>query len=633
MEFYGDFDNRGETRPESPLALLLVAAMLPRERYETRLTDMAFMELTDADLAWADMIFMSGMTSSATSMAAALRRAKAAGRTTVLGGPHALVAYPYMQNVDCFVLGEAETIWDRFLADLDAGALKKAYAAPISEAEKEKLLAHFGAEVLCAPVDFPLPELGPVPVPRFDLLDMSAYFQMHIQTMRGCPSQCEFCDVWRRFGRRVRTRPVEQVLAELSELYRLGWRGEILFANDNLIGDRGYAKSLLTAIARWQTEHGRPFIFSGEGSLNLAEDKELMELCMAANATFMFVGLETPHVDSLREIRKLTNLRGNMAERVAVMQANGIHVAAGFIVGFDSDPPDVVARIAAAVQEMAIPVAMVSILTALPNTVLTERLGRESRLYDAPAKSNDHQFMPNFRTAASPGEVALSYRELLNALYPDDMKSYFERCATFLERRSKDRRKLRKILAEVAPGVKRMIPKTSETVSARLSGWTLYWRRFRFLCRMLTLPYGRNAFRFLFHIRRTRPDKMASAFFFIFQGHHFWRTTRTYLEAAFLWGIMKERLVLLHQDLGQVFPASTRLLGSWQPAHDHPEAAPFLPTGTQGAATGPMSDGGKDGLKQSVLDDMERRYRLLSQNARGILVDEYACFRQDVQSA
>lgn len=630
----GQLKMEGKKRQGPSLPLLLIAAMLPDDRYELRLIDMELTELGDSDLAWADAVFLSGMTADVLSMNEALSRAKAVGRTTVLGGPHAIAFYPDIANVDCFVLGEAESVWPWFLADLDAGTLKKAYAAPISEAERDALRSHFGTDAFYAPEGSPLPDLDCAPVPRFDLLEMGAYLQMHIQTMRGCPAQCEFCDVWRRFGRKVRVRSVEKVLAELDELYRLGWRGEIFFANDNLIGDRGYAKKLLAAIARWQVEHGRPFLFSGEGSLNLAEDKELLDLLRAANVTFLFIGLETPHADSLREVHKLTNLKGDMAKRVAAIQAHGIHVAAGFIVGFDSDPPDVVERIFAAVQEMAIPYAMVSILTSLPNTVLTERLRQEGRLNDRISlTSNDTTFMPNFRTARAPGAVAASYQALLDALYPNDMKSYFERCAVFLQRRGRKQKKLKALLAEIAPGAARLAPEETRGIWETLLRCPLYGRRMLALGRMLTLPYALNAVRFLLHVWRTRPSRMVSAFTMVFQAHHFWWMTRTYLEAAEVWGHMKERLVALHRSLGQAYPASTHLLGVWQPSHD------YLETADRTAAEGPMQGAHpeslpqvrKEEMKHSLLLDMERQYNQCSESAQAMLADALSLFRRDVQ--
>lgn len=641
----------GKKYNNPPLALLIIAAMLPRERYDVRLVDMNVTALPDEPLAWADVVFVSAMTIACKSMAEVLARAKAAGCVTVLGGPHPLTAYACISHVDCFVLGEAEALWEDFLADLDAGKLKNAYAAPVSSQEREAFLAYFGPQALIKEVGCP-PDMNLVPVPRYDLLDMKVYHTMALQTSRGCPSNCEFCDVWRRFGRKPRNRAPENVLADLSELYRQGWRGNVLFADDNLIGNKVYARTLLTAIARWQVEHRHPFNFWAEGSLNLAEDIKLLELFAAVKLNSLFVGIETPCRESLSEANKYVNLAGDIVDRVATLQAHGIQVVAGFIVGFDADPADIAERMPAAIQEMGIPIAMTNILMAVPNSDLNDRMAREGRLFEGLMNryNNGHIFMTNFRTARPVGEVMASYRNVLQALYPEDMKSYFERCNTFFERRLTKRRKLQQILADIVPDAKPVVGPppasgaTAESAKAQpLNKMISTFKQLRQLSRVLGQimfrPHAWNALRFLIAIWRNRPAYFARAFSCVVVGHHFWMITRSYVQAAELWDCMKERLEFVYATSGLDFPQSTNLLCTWRPQTEMQDTAESIQTlesfsesGTERATAARLNRHQAEQLKTSILKEVERKYRRLGRVSQSMVEGEYDLFCKDIDS-
>ncbi len=637
----------GKKYNNPPLALLIIAAMLPSDRYDVRLVDMNVTALADEDMAWADMVFVSAMTIACKSMAEVLLRAQSAGCVTVLGGPHAIDAYAFIPHVDCFILGEAETLWEEFLADLDAGKLKNAYAAPISPQEREAFLAHFGPQALIREVGC-LPDMDLVPVPRYDLLDMTVYHTMTLQTSRGCPSNCEFCDIWRRYGRKPRTRSPDKVLAELSELYRLGWRGNVLFSNDNIIGDKSYARTLLTSIAGWQVEHRHPFNFWAEGSLNLAEDTKLLELFAAVKLNSLFVGIETPCRESLSESKKHVNLKGDMAERVATLQAHGIQVVAGFIVGFDADPADIAERMAAAVQEMGIPIAMTNILMAIPNSDLNDRMAREGRLFDGLVNryNNGHIFMTNFRTVRPVAEVMTSYRNVLQALYPKDMKSYFERCTTFFERRLTKRRKLRHILSDIVPDAKPVVAPIGasgvasgvvkkQPLNQILTVLNQLSMVSRALGQIMFRPHAWNSLRFLISIRRNRPAYFARAFSCVVVGHHFWTITRSYVQAAELWDCMKEHLEFVYATSGLDFPQSTNLLCTWRPQTERQDTADnpkTLESGPEAATVVRFSRQQAEQLKTSILKEVERKYRRLGRVSQSMIEGEYALFRKDIGS-
>ncbi len=509
----------GKKANTPPLGLLTVAAMLPREGFSLRLVDMNIQPLLDADLHWADLVFVSTMIAQKDSLTQLLPRLKATGKTVVAGGPYTSSAYRETPHVDTFVIGEAEAIWDIFLADLVEGKLRPAYAAPVREEEARLLKEYFGPEAVISQAAEP-PDLNLAPLPRFDLLRMNDYALMPVQASRGCPVGCEFCDIWRRFGRKSRNKKYELLLAELDELYRLGWRDTVFLVDDNFIGNKARAKELLGEIIAWQEAHGRPFPFLTEATLSMADDAELLDLMQAAGFNSVFVGIETPVQESLQETRKYINTRGSMSEKVARIQARGIQIMSGFIIGFDADPDDIASRMTACIQEMGIPQAMIGLLTALPETDLHDRLERENRVRGATSGNNTHGFSLNFEPVRPEEKVVADYKRVLDAAYSRNMRSYFERAAVLRSRWP----------AKQAHKFGRM------TVGYRSRAL------FSYLWAVARSSYRWNAAKFLLTTLFTKPGFIVEAVTLGVKGHHLWAITRNAFEVENMRMFMLERL-------------------------------------------------------------------------------------------
>ncbi len=509
----------GKKANTPPLGLLTVAAMLPEESFSLRLVDMNVQPLEDADIAWADLVFVSTMIAQKDSLTATLPKLKAAGKTVVAGGPYTSSAYRETANVDTFVIGEAEAVWDIFLADLMAGDLRPAYAAPVREEEAERLKAYFGPR---ARINLAVqhPDLDLAPLPRFDLLRLQDYALMPVQASRGCPVGCEFCDIWRRFGRKSRNKGYERLLRELDELYRLGWRDTVFLVDDNFIGNKMRAKELLREIILWQERHGRPFPFLTESTLSMADDEELLDLMQAAGFNSVFVGIETPAHESLQETRKYINTKGSMNEKVALIQARGIQIMSGFIIGFDADPDDIAKRMTDCIQEMGIPQAMIGLLIALPETDLYERLAKENRIRGATSGNNTHGFIMNFQPKRPEAEVVGDYKRVLDAAYSRNLKGYFERCGVLRSRwPAKQKHKFGKL-----------------PLSMRLRACLIY------LWAMTRSSYRWQAAKFLGTTLFTKPSYLLEAITLGVKGHHLWAITRNAFEVENMRMFMLERL-------------------------------------------------------------------------------------------
>jgi radical SAM superfamily enzyme YgiQ (UPF0313 family) len=395
---------QGKRSAYPPLGLLTVSAMLPAS-WERRVVDLNVRRMTDSDLDWADVVFFSGMMVQGPSMKTHIARAKARGLRTVVGGPIASASDPAITEADHAVEGEAEEVVPQLAADLERGEARKHYKAS------------------------QLPDLTRVPVPHLELVPLRRYSAMAVQYSRGCPFTCEFCDIIEIYGRRPRTKTPAQVLTELDHIYKLGWRGPVFLVDDNFIGNKKNVKLLLPELVRWMRDHCFPFSLFTEASLNLAEDPDLLPLMREAHFTRVFLGIETPVEASLKETTKFQNLRGNLLDSVKRIQSFGIEVMAGFIVGFDSDPVDVFDRQIQFIREAAIPLSMVGLLSALPNTQLWRRLKAEGRLLRQSLGSNtlsDMNFIPKMDTA----ELLAGYRRILETIY--NPREYFERASAFL---------------------------------------------------------------------------------------------------------------------------------------------------------------------------------------------------------
>ena len=411
-ETFWSFDRVLEFLPAKvhmpPLGLLTVAAMLPRT-WGIRLADMNLSPLNDEDLNWADLAFIGGMAIQAKTMGEAIRRCREAKIRICGGGIVYATHRDDLGSVDHLFLGEVEETLPEFLDDLAAGHPKAVYRA-------ERF-----------------PELSLTPVPRWDLIDMSNYLTMPLQVTRGCPHDCDFCHVTILNGRKPRSKSVAQVLAELDRLYQANWRGLVMFADDNFVGRKKLAGQVLAAIVQWQVRHAYPFIFSGQASVDVAADPELLRLLQQAGFVQLFLGIETTAAASLSECNKRQNIGCDPLEVVRALQEHSIEALGGFIVGFDADPPSVFDDLSAFIEQAALPTAMVGVLGALPGTALYRRMAAENRILgqtdgDSIANLSGMNVVP----AMGWDRLLTGYTKLLARLY--EPAPYYRRVMRYLGR-------------------------------------------------------------------------------------------------------------------------------------------------------------------------------------------------------
>jgi radical SAM superfamily enzyme YgiQ (UPF0313 family) len=389
-----------------PLGLITVAALCPAT-WQIRLIDHAFEELRDEDLKWADLVMVSAMHAQRADALTILSRARNLNRRTFVGGPWASTdPEAALRAADHVMVGEAEEAFPGIAAALENGT----------------------AQALYRIVD--KPDMTRSPVPRFDLLHRDKYTSMPIQFSRGCPFQCEFCDIITIYGRRPRAKTPTQVIRELDVLRKLGWRNEVFIVDDNFIGNHAQALQLSRELIEWQKLHQQPFSFYTEASIDLASRPELMDAMVEANFMYVFIGIETPSAEALKESRKFQNLRKNNVEQVRIIQEKGLWVLAGFIVGFDSDDETIFARQLEFIDLTAIAWAMAGILMAPPTTALFDRMKREGRLIED--SQSIMQFgLPNFRTVLPLPILLRGLCTLLDGLYKPD--AFFERAYNSLK--------------------------------------------------------------------------------------------------------------------------------------------------------------------------------------------------------
>jgi radical SAM superfamily enzyme YgiQ (UPF0313 family) len=390
-----------------PLGLLTVAALLPGH-WHLRLVDLNVRGLHDDDLRWADVVLTGGLLVQAGSMREIIARAAAFRLPVAVGGPAPTASPGLFPEADVVFRGEAEGRIDALVR-----ALGRRSGTRIT---------------LEAPASFP--DMARVPVPRYDLLDLSNYASMSVQYSRGCPFQCEFCDVVEIFGRRSRVKTPEQIVEELEAIHRMGYRGTIFFVDDNFIGNKSAVKRLLSVMHEWQRSRGRPFDFYTEASINLAHDPHLLEDMVDAGFSSVFVGIESPSKKALEGAKKFQNLRVDLSEAVDRITRAGIEVMGGFIVGFDSDGEEVFALQREFLAGQPIPLAMVGLLTALPGTALCRRLKAEGRLRER--SSGDQFSRPNFAPVMEEGVLLRGYMDLMSRLYSP--RAYYSRCEAYVDR-------------------------------------------------------------------------------------------------------------------------------------------------------------------------------------------------------
>lgn len=385
---------------------MTIAALLPKS-WQKRLVDCNVEHLKDADLAWADVALVSGMHVQQEHLVSVVERCRACGLQTVVGGPIASSMSAAALKADHVVIGEAEDLIATLARDLEAGEVQPVYEA----AEK--------------------PAMECSPLPDFSLIKMNRYSAMAVQYSRGCPFNCEFCDIVEIYGRRPRGKAVAQVLAELDQLERMGWRDAVFVVDDNFIGNKNRAKELLAAIGEWGRVHGFPFRFSTEASVNLADDPELLQLMKNARFASVFLGIETPDESSLIANNKLQNTRRDLLESVQRIQQYGIEVMGGFILGFDTDREDIFDRMVDFIQKSAIPLAMVGLLQAMPGTQLFRRLRNEGRILDEGDGDNTDCRL-NVLPRMDAARLVEGYRSVMKRIYSCD--AYYEHVELFLSR-------------------------------------------------------------------------------------------------------------------------------------------------------------------------------------------------------
>ena len=389
-----------------PLGLLTVAAMLPGE-WEKKLVDMNVTSLNDEDLKWADYVFISAMVVQRTSVKEVISRCKKFNTKTVAGGPLFTTGYEEFEGVDHFVLDEAEITLPLFLQDMEKGNVQHIYTS------KER------------------PDITQTPIPLWSLINMEKYASMNIQYSRGCPYNCEFCDIIILNGHKPRTKSKEQVLAELDALRNRNWQGSVFIVDDNFIGNKKKLKlEILPAIIEWTRMRKHSFPLFTEVSINLADDEELMQLMAEAGFGRVFVGIETPNEESLAECNKFANKNRDLVASVKKIQNYGLEVQGGFIVGFDSDPLSIFRSQINFIQKSGIVTAMVGLLNAPRGTRLYHRLEKENRLLKDMSGDN-MDFSINFVPKMNYETLIDGYKHILNTIYAP--KQFYERIRIFLK--------------------------------------------------------------------------------------------------------------------------------------------------------------------------------------------------------
>ena len=463
-----------------PLGLATLAALLPSS-WDLKIVDMNIEELTDRDLEWADLVFVGGMRVQAPSMNAVITRARALGRRTVVGGPAPTSDPALFLGADVLFQGEAEGRIDALLDAIDSEGT---------------------GIVVPQTTHYPNPKT--FPVPRFDLLDVGAYGAMSVQYSRGCPYKCEFCDIVQMFGRKPRLKSGQQLLDELQAIRDTGYRGTVFVVDDNFIGNRKAVRQMLPELIAWQKERRYPFDLMTEASVNLADDDVLLRGMVEAGFTSVFLGLETPSLDALAEAGKTQNMKTPLTESIRIITAAGLEVMGGFIVGFDSDGPEVFEAQRRFIADSPVPMAMIGPLMALPATDLWTRLEKEGRLRTTGSGNDGDQFgRPNFEPSMDEEVLLRGYGELVADLYTAD--AYYDRCEQVLA------------LAPPSPGLRAADPR--DLLHLARTVWMIGVKS----------PRRRRFWRLLRVALRTRPEAFSWAVVRAMIGEHLIRYTEEHV--------------------------------------------------------------------------------------------------------
>ncbi|MEB3358622.1 MAG: B12-binding domain-containing radical SAM protein [Synechococcales bacterium] len=390
-----------------PLGLVTAAAILP-QNWAFKLVDRNVREVTEKEWAWADLVILSAMIVQKEDMLAQIREAKRRGKPVAVGGPYPTSMPEDMEGagVDYLILDEGEITLPMFVEAIQRGDRQGTYR---SDGEK--------------------PDVTQTPIPRFDLLEFDAYDSMSVQFSRGCPFQCEFCDIITLYGRKPRTKTPAQLLRELEYLYDLGWRRAVFMVDDNFIGNKRNVKLLLKELVNWQRQYDYPFSFTTEASVDLANDPELLDLMMECNFNAVFLGIETPDEESLALTKKFQNTRSSLNEAVDTITRAGLRVMAGFIIGFDGEKAGAGDRIVEFVEQTHIPTTTFAMLQALPHTALWHRLEKEGRLRAGKDGTINQTTLMNFIPTRPLEDIAREYVDAFWRLYePGQYLDRIHRC-------------------------------------------------------------------------------------------------------------------------------------------------------------------------------------------------------------
>jgi radical SAM superfamily enzyme YgiQ (UPF0313 family) len=438
---------------EPPLGLLTVAAMLPTE-WQKALVDLNVRPLEDSDIIWADYVFLSAMSVQEASARIVIERCKKLGIKVVAGGPLFTARHDEFEGVDYFVLNEAEITLPLFLEDL----------------------AHSRAQHLYATTQWA--DVTTTPAPLWELIDFRHYASMNIQYSRGCPFDCEFCDITVLYGRQPRTKTREQVIGEMDQLCRLGWRGHVFFVDDNFIGNKRKLKEqILPGLIEWMDRFNHPFTLSTEASLNLSDDEALMRLMVRAGFESVFVGIESPNESSLHECRKIPNKNRDLLGSIHTIQRSGIQVFGGFILGFDNDPPSIFNSLIAFIRDSGIVTAMVGILNAPPGTQLHQRLVKEGRVLSSGTGDNT-DYSINFIPKMKAEDLLNGYKKVVGTIYSP--KEYYSRVLAFLKTYKPIQRRKARIRVRHVTALSKSVVLLGVVGRERIYYWKLFfWSLFR----------------------------------------------------------------------------------------------------------------------------------------------------------
>jgi radical SAM superfamily enzyme YgiQ (UPF0313 family)/soluble cytochrome b562 len=485
-----------------PLGLMTIAALLP-ENYQVKLIDMNIAPLSEKDILESDIVFISAMIIQKESFQEIVAMCNRLGKKVAAGGPYPTTSPDQMNGVDFLILNEAELTLPRFIEDYENGNPKKIYTSDVK------------------------PDISLIPAPRFDIIEIDKYSTMMLQYSRGCPFNCEFCDIIELFGRVPRVKNPEQFVNELDVVYKTGFRGTVFIVDDNFIGNKREVKKLLPQVIKFQEERGYPFEFNTEASVNLADDEELLGLMVKSGFSMVFLGLETPVEKSLLKMNKAQNVKNDLLTNVIKIQTWGIEVTGGFILGFDDDPEDIFDRQIDFIQKSGVPMAMVGLLTALPKTQLYRRLQAEGRIVQESSGNNTHDLKLNFTPVMDLNKLIEGYKRVIGTIYTP--KIYFERCNTMLKNIGKSSRPP----AKVAPMV----------ILHNIKGL------FSSFIHQLFSPYGLVYLKYIFGALFTRPSLFVLAVSKAVMGHHFFKITDEIVKSDKFKLYLEEKLYSLETRL------------------------------------------------------------------------------------